>query len=269
MELPGAGTPREQAIPVLLEHYGDRLYALACRFCGDVEEARDLVQDTFLEAWRHWDQFEGRSRVSTWLYSIASRRCQRMHRKASGEPQRIESLEELLPFGSSPMAVVPRTGSSPEDEAIRREGRALIEAAIVGLPLEFRMPLVLHELVGLKLSEIAAILELPAATVKTRLHRARLRLRKALEAGLPLRDVPAAAYDRQVCLDLLQAKQEALDNGTDFTFPPGMVCERCGELFTSMDLAQDLCSEIAADGGMSAATRRQVLERLADRPEQA
>lgn len=177
--------PPDEALPLWVEAHGGRLYSLGLQFCGNREEAEDMVQETYLQAYRKWPQFQGRSTAATWLYTIASRVCQRFHRKQSGEPERLESPEELLPFGEPRMAVVPDQADGPLAQRIREERRREIEAAIASLPITFRMPLVLKEIVGFPLAEIAGILGIKAATVKTRLHRARLRIRKALEEALP------------------------------------------------------------------------------------
>ena len=236
--------PAEEAIPILVEEQGGRLYTLAVRFCGDREQAEDLVQETFLQAYRKWSDFEGRSNPATWLYTIASRICQRLQRKRSGEPDRLESLEELLPFESTRMPVVPEDDASPLAAQIRAEARRHVEAAIAGLPEEYRMPLVMREILGFSLAEVATILDMKPATVKTRLHRARLRVRQALEQALPVEEVAAARYSKQVCLDLLQAKQDAMDRDADFEFPDRVVCERCAELFATLDLTHDLCGDL-------------------------
>ena len=260
-ELTGA-EPRDEALPRLVEAEGGRLYALGLRFCGNPDEAEELVQETFLQAYRGWDDFEGRSRVTTWLYTIASRVCQRFHRKRAGEPEQLESLEELLPFGEPRMAVVPADeGQDGLSQTIRAESREAIEAAIAALPDEFRMPLVLKEIVGLSVAEVAAVLGVVEGTVKTRLHRARLRIRKALETALPERDVPPPIYSKQVCLDLLQAKQDSLDRGTGFAFPDNVVCERCAEVFATLDLAQDVCRDIAR-GELPPGLRERIREQL-------
>ena len=133
-----------------------------------------------------------------------------------------------------------------------------VQVAITELPLAFRMPLVLKEIAGFSLRDIAQIMGIPAATVKTRLHRARLRLRDALETALPKRDVPPPEFSRQVCLDLLHAKLDSMDRGTGFQFPGEIVCARCSEFFATLDLAQDVCLDIAA-GQMPAALRAQLL----------
>jgi RNA polymerase sigma-70 factor (ECF subfamily) len=233
---------RHQAIPRLLEEHGSRLFNLGLRLCGSREAAEDLVQETFLRAFRKWDQFEHRSSPVTWLYTIASRLCRRLHRKRAGEPERIGSLQELLPFGDAKLAVMPSETGDGLTEQIRREGREKVEEAIASLPLTFRQPLVLKEIAGLSVRQTAEILGLKPATVKTRLHRARLRLRQMLEQALPRRELPPPAYSRQVCLDLLRAKQEALDHGVDM--PQSVVCERCQAVFASLDLAQDICHEL-------------------------
>ena len=87
---PGEGA--QDAIPRLLEAHGGRLLGMASRLCGQRDEAEDILQETFLQAFRKWDQFEGRSDPATWLYTIAVRACQRKHRRRSGEPRNMESL---------------------------------------------------------------------------------------------------------------------------------------------------------------------------------
>ena len=258
--LDGTEAPKE-ALTRLVESHGSRLLALGMRFCGNREEAEDIVQETFMQAYRKWAQFEGRSSAATWLYTIAWRTCQNFHRRRAGEPDRLESLDELLPLGEPRMAVVPDEADGPLVLALRAEGRRGIEAAIAALPIEFRMPLILKEIVGFSLAEIADILELKEATVKTRVHRARLRIRKALETALPVREVPAPVYSKQVCLDLLQAKQDTLDRGLDYEFPEGMLCDRCSELFATMDLAVSVCQDLAR-GELSDSLRRELLEQI-------
>lgn len=120
--------PREIAVPQLVEEHGALLYTLGRQFCASPEEAEDLVQETYLQAWRKWDQFEGRSSPMTWLYKIASRVCQRFHRKRSGEPNSLDSLEQI-DFSEGPVPVLPEE-DDPLAEQIRREGRERIEAAI-------------------------------------------------------------------------------------------------------------------------------------------
>ncbi len=241
---PWPSDPRE-AMTRLVEEQGGLLFSLGMRFCGDSDEAEDLVQETFIQAYRSWGSFEHRSKVSTWLFSIASRVCQRMHRKRAGEPDHIGSLQELLPFGDP---VIAQVASDLEEEVvkqIRMESVGEMEAAIAALPLNFRMPLVLKDIVGMTVPEISEATGLEEGTVKSRVHRARLKLRLLIDAKLPRTDdsPPAAAYPIQVCLDLLAAKQSALDRESEFRSE--VICQRCQSVFSSLDLTQDICSELA------------------------
>jgi RNA polymerase sigma-70 factor (ECF subfamily) len=259
--VPDVAYPADPAVAVerLVADHGGRLFGIASRLCGRPEEAEDLVQEVFLQAFRKWSQFEGRSRPLTWLYTIAARACQRMHRKKSGEPEHLAPLDELLPFADGALPSIHAEAGGPLAEQIRQEGIERVKAGILSLPLDFRLPLVLKEVVGLPVAEVARVLGLKAATAKTRIHRARLRIRKELEGAMTPLDLPPTAYERQVCLDLLAAKQEALDRGEDL--PPTIVCERCREIFASLDYAQDTCRRLA-EGELPGAVRERLLARL-------
>jgi RNA polymerase sigma-70 factor (ECF subfamily) len=237
---PAPSAASHAALDALMRREGGRMLALARRFCGNEAEAEDLVQDVFLQAFRRWDTFDGRSKPSTWLYTIAARACRRRKRGRAGGPRKPVSLDALLPLGDVSIGVVPDEAPGAAEHA---DLRTRVEAAVAALPAAFRMPFVLREVVGFTPGEVAAILDLAEATVRTRVHRARLLVRAALERGLPRRAVAPAAYSREVCLDLLAAKQRALDRGLDYRFPKGLVCERCAELFATLDLARDLCAE--------------------------
>ena len=238
--------PREAtaAVSQWMEQYGGKIYGLGLRLCGSPEEAEDLVQETFLQAFRHWDQFEGRSAPSSWLFSIAARVCKRRHRRRAGEPARLEPLEDLLPSGEPDVPDVPDRGEGPLEEQLRREAQETVAAALARLPMAFRLPLVLKDIADLSVPEIAAVLGIREATVKTRVHRARLALRRELARLLPRRPAPPPNHDRGVCLDLLHAKQEALDRGVELPVPPGELCSRCRSLFLTLDLTQEACHAI-------------------------
>ncbi len=259
--MPEAALPADPAAAVerLVADHGGRLYGIASRLCGKPEEAEDLVQEVFLQAFRKWAQFEGRSRPLTWLYTIAARACQRMHRKRSGEPERMASVEELLPFVEGALPSIHEHEGGPLAVQIRKEGIERVKAGILALPIEFRIPLVLKEVVGLPVADVARVLDLKPATAKTRIHRARLRIRKELEGAMVPLDLPPTAYERQVCLDLLAAKQDALDHGEDLG--QTVICERCREVFASLDFASDTCARLA-DGEMPGDVRERLLARI-------
>jgi RNA polymerase sigma-70 factor (ECF subfamily) len=239
-------TPADSVIPQLFDAHAGAIYSLGLRMCPNTDEAQDLVQETFMRAWTSWDQFEGRSSPSTWLWTIAVRACQRMKRKRVGEPDRLEPLESLLPSADATIPdIAGPDGPDVLDEVIRHEIQESVERAIGELPQDFRLAVVLKEIAGLSLSEIADILDVKEATVKTRVHRARLLLRNALAADLPQREAPHPDHSREVCLDLLHSKQEAMDRGVPFPVPEAELCERCSSMFSTLDLARDACVNIA------------------------
>lgn len=256
-----ADLPAREAIPRLLEKHGDLIYSLGLRLCDTPDAAEDLVQETFLRALRSWEGFEGRSRPSTWLYTIATRACRRMQRRKAGQPRRMEPLSRLLPSGDEGVVQIP-AGDDPEEEAARREAVEAVRAAIAELPLDFRLPFVLKEMAGFSVAEVSDVLGVKEATVKTRLHRARLRVREAVAGSLPRRAAPPPDHDREECLALLRAKQMALDRDVAFPLDDDVLCERCRSLFRTLDLTRDACAALRA-GGMPGELREALGRELA------
>ena len=254
-----AGLPADVAIPQLVDRHGGQLYRLALRFCGTPADAEDLVQQTFLQAFRKWHQFKGDAAPTTWLYTIAARQCERTKRLRSGEPRRLESLDDLLPSGEPKVADLRGLDESPYRARLRHEAKEALEAAIAKLPMKLRMTLVLKDIVELSLADVAKVLGLKLGTVKTRVHRARLMLRRDLSAALPRRHAPEPTHARQRCLDLLRAKQEALDHGVPFLVPQQQVCERCAALFATLDLGQEICRELGR-GRIPPALRQAIMD---------
>ena len=250
-----AHQPADIAISMLVEEHGGKLYHLALKFCGNPADAEDLVQQTFLLAYRKWSQFKGDSAPTTWLYTIAARQCHRSHRRRVGEPRRLESIESLLPSKERQVVDLPSHTDDPLDSQIRRQAIEALERGIARLPTPLRMALVLKDIVELPVADVAQVLGLKPATVKTRVHRARLMLRRTIAQTLPHKDAAPPNHGMQVCLDLLTAKQEALDRGMDFPVPQSEVCERCRALFATLDLGVDICQKIGR-AGLSPKLRR-------------
>ncbi len=237
--------PADVAVGRLFEEHAARLYRLGVRFCGNKDEAQDLVQDVFLQAFRKWSQFDGRSSPSTWLYTIAARRCQRRHRRRAGEPAAILSLS--APGEPAADAIEQSTpGPSPLDAAVREQLQDRVAAAVTELPATMRLPLVLTEIAGIPLADVARVLGLKLGTVKSRVHRARLAVRQRVADHLPLRAPSATEHDRRFCRDLLQAKQEALDRRVPFPVNDADLCEQCRSLFATLDLTRDVCQLLAS-----------------------
>jgi RNA polymerase sigma-70 factor (ECF subfamily) len=175
--------PSPELFDKLYREHVDLVYRYAHRLCGDSEAAKDLVQETFLNAFRGLQQFRGDAKISTWLYTIASRACLRMRRKRKGAPERELSLEEFVPSSEGEFRLqVPIDGLTPQQALENKELREALEHAINTLPKKYRMVLVLRDMEGLSAGEAGAIMGLSERALKSRLHRARLFVRRELSA---------------------------------------------------------------------------------------
>jgi len=167
------GDPR--AFEDLVIAYQHRVFGVALRMLRNRSEAEEIAQEVFLRVHRAVEDFRGEAKLSTWLYAITSRLC--LNRLASGERRMAregeESLERL------------RADADPAAHAERGELEAALQRAITELPEERRVVVVLRDFEGLSYEEIAAALDLPLGTVRSRLHRARTDLKEKLERFLP------------------------------------------------------------------------------------
>ncbi len=264
--VPHAGDDASTAIARLVESHGPRLYALATRLCRHAADAEDMVQDVFLQAYRKWHTFKGNSSPGTWLYAIAARSCKARMRRKGGVDRRVPAISQLMPWGESQNLTFPASNSTqPVEAVIGRESEIAVHQAIISLPEHFRVPLVLKEMLELSIDEVAEALRVKPETIKTRVHRARLLLRKAImeRPRVPKHEAVEPVYERQVCLDLLKAKLEAMDQERGFPVDQSVVCERCRSVFAELDLAQNTCAHLA-EGTMPARVRELILRAIRD-----
>lgn len=176
----------ESAFAEVVDRYGPAVHRVARRLLGDEEEAREVVQDVFVQFFRHVGRFRGEARLSTYLYRVATNAA-RMRLRAERRRKRVPRAR-LVPIDpDGHMVHIPDWTRTPERRALQADLRAALERAIADLPPAYRPVYVLAEVEGLPHDEAARVLGLTRQTVKTRLHRARLRLRTALadfaEAG--------------------------------------------------------------------------------------
>jgi RNA polymerase sigma-70 factor, ECF subfamily len=158
---------------LLMRRHNQRLYRVARSILRDEAEAEDVLQDAYVRAFTHLDQFLGRARFSTWLTRIAVHEA--LHR--CKRKRRFTDLEEVVEVLESPEA-------GPEKRAYHGELRQILEASIDRVSEGYRTVFVLREVEGLSTADTAACLSIPEETVKTRLHRARQQLRRQLDQAL-------------------------------------------------------------------------------------
>jgi RNA polymerase sigma-70 factor (ECF subfamily) len=162
---------------IIMRRHNQRLYRVARSILRDSNEAEDVMQEAYVRAYEHLDQFAGESKFATWLTRIAVhealRRARRHHRFQEMAPGEREGQN---------MDAFKTTSPDPEQQAQRRELETLLETAIETLPLTYRTVFVLREIEGLSTTETAESLGLREETVKTRLFRSRALLRRELFA---------------------------------------------------------------------------------------
>lgn len=160
----------------------DSLYRTALRMTRNPEDAEDLVQDTCLKAYRHFDRFEEGSNLRAWLFKILTNLYINHYRKQSKEPATVDlaEAEDYFLFKEMIAAGEVSRYRSPESDLFDRVLGGDVERAIGELPEEFRIVVVMAFLEGLSYEEISAVLGVPMGTVKSRLHRGRKMLQKTL-----------------------------------------------------------------------------------------
>jgi RNA polymerase sigma-70 factor (ECF subfamily) len=172
----------ERAYERLVREQGGRLLAVARRLLRSDEDARDALQEAFLQAFRNLDGFAGQARLSTWLHRIVINAALMRLRSRRARPE--EPIEPLLPKFLADGHTVRRYtdwGACPEELAGRGELRERVRRAIDRLPATYRTVLVLRDLEELDTGEVAGLLGVTPNAVKIRLHRARQALRELLD----------------------------------------------------------------------------------------
>lgn len=173
------------AFESFVDRWGGKIYAFGLRMCGEREDAKDILQDTLIQAYRSLKSLEHPEAMRAWLYRVAANACLMKRRKGKFEPERELSLEDLAPRGDDgPLPVEIPDPSEPVDVGIEREElRAKVRAAIGDLPTDYRIVLLMRDIEGMSTQETAEALGIHESAVKMRLHRARLAVRKILEAS--------------------------------------------------------------------------------------
>lgn len=161
----------------LVERYQNRLFTTLVSLLGSAEDARDVAQDAFVNAFQKLHTFRGRSAFYSWLFRIALNSAVSYQRKQHRVLVSIEAARETS--GLEPVSTHPETDPGFAMDVSERQ--ALVRAALAELPEEYRTVLVLKEVDDLKYEEIAEIVDCPIGTVRSRIHRARLELRAKLE----------------------------------------------------------------------------------------
>lgn len=175
----------ERAFTALMKQYQSIVLNFAHKVCRDTTKAEETFQDTFINVYQKLDQFDGRSKFSTWLYSIVTNNCL-MKRRRRKIDEKMQAYDEFPGDGheSESALQVADSAPGPIQTLINRELQDHLDRAILRLPMEYRVVFILKDLQGNSNEETAEILGISVEAAKSRLRRARAFLREQLKEYL-------------------------------------------------------------------------------------
>src|SRR5579875_362665 len=207
-----------ESIQKAISYLQRSVFAFSMKVCGHREDAEDTMQDVLMNALMHLKKLNDPRALSVWLYTAARNRCWRSRKRQSY--RKSIALEDLMPNEAELSALMASAGQSPEAKAATSQEHRLIHRAVLELPVQYRMVLVLHDMEDLDTELVAKILNIRPGTVRVRLHRARLMVRKQLDSLLRGRDAaenspsarrPSARRRPPECREIFGNLSEYLD----------------------------------------------------------
>ena len=256
-ELLRKSTPEaaEEAIGLLQ----NTVFSYSMKMCGHRQDAEDTMQEVLFRSLKHLSKLDGPNALAAWLYTVTRNRCHRMRRGPFEANGKKLSLEELIP-GDEELRNLLESESGPEAAVILGEERHFLHQAVLRIPTPLRMVLVLHDMEELTSEQIAKILDLQLGTVRVRLHRARLAVRKEMSQllkGIPEQTTPGKRTTTErpaECRELFANLSEYLDARVEPQTSEQMKahiekCPACVAFLKDLRAAVDRCRsfEIACD----------------------
>lgn len=208
----------EEAIGLLQ----NTVYSFSMKVCGHPEDAEDTMQEVLSRSLGHLANIQDPQALAVWLYTVTRNRCWRMRRKGASAPKHMLSLDDLMPDEVELGRLLQDAGPGPEHNLIHAEEHHLLHQAVLRIPVQLRMVLVLHDMEELKTEQVAQILGLKPGTVRVRLHRARLFVRMEMSKMLDGASEPAEKR--------LPAKKKSKGGQTNNVKRPA----ECRELFSNL-----------------------------------
>ncbi|HEY0308492.1 MAG TPA: sigma-70 family RNA polymerase sigma factor [Acidobacteriaceae bacterium] len=240
------------------------VYSFSMKVCGHPEDAEDTMQEVLLRSLPHLAKITDPRALAVWLYTVTRNYCWRMRRKSVDAPKQTLSLDELMPDELDLALLLQDRGSNPERQILHDEQNLLLHKAILSVPPEYRITLVLHDIENLDTEQIAQILDLQPGTVRVRLHRARLYVRKAMSQIAEQGSTTQTAHKRQgrqsakrtgtvrrpqQCREIFANLSEYLDNRLEVRTCQEMrqhidACPACIAFINDLRQAIDRCSKL-------------------------
>jgi RNA polymerase sigma-70 factor, ECF subfamily len=166
----------EEAIGLLQ----NTVYSFSMKVCGHPEDAEDTMQEVLFRSLGHLAKIQTPQALAVWLYTVTRNRCWRIRRKPAHAPSQTFSLDELMPDAAELGRLLQDAAETPEGNLLHAEQHHLLHQAVLRIPVQLRIVLVFHDMEELTTEQVAQILDLQPGTVRVRLHRARLSVRKEM-----------------------------------------------------------------------------------------
>jgi RNA polymerase sigma-70 factor (ECF subfamily) len=205
----------------VLELIQQTVFSFSMKVCGHREDAEDTSQEVLFKAMQHLPRLEDPGGLTTWLYTVAKNACLMRRRRSKLAPREMLSLNELMPDREELESLERSVPDSPEHSVLREEEAERVRQAVLRIPPQYRLILVLHDMEELSTEDVARITGLTENTIRVRLHRARLFVRKELSesrmaetSSSRLRKSPprSSAKERsQNCREMFAALSDYLD----------------------------------------------------------
>jgi RNA polymerase sigma-70 factor (ECF subfamily) len=242
------------------------VYSFSMKVCGHPEDAEDTTQEVLFRSLDHLAKIHDPQALAVWLYTVTKNRCWRMRRKPSHASRHLLSLDELMPNEAELGRLLQDTDESPEDRMLHAEQDHLIHQAVLLIPAQLRIVLVLCDMEELTTEQVAQVLNLQQGTVRVRLHRARLSVRKEMNKLLEVAPQKADSHNRvkkkskdilahneqrsAECRELFSNLSEYLDGRVEPKTCEAMrghieACPACIAFLRKLRMAIDQCRSLA------------------------
>jgi RNA polymerase sigma-70 factor, ECF subfamily len=252
------------------------VFSFSMKVCGQRQDAEDTMQEVLLKSVPNLPRFESPRALMVWLYKVAKTRCLMSRRKSKFAPKEALSLEELMPDRRELESLSAKAESTPETSLLLRENAKRLREAVQKLPPEYRLVLVLHDMEDLSDEDISEITGLRLGTIRVRLHRARLFVRKEIAkqrgnnaSGKVNKPAPSMVVHprerrcKEMFAELSNYLDEELDDALCLELEKHMNgCEPCKAFLASLEQAIQQCRHAdneSPDTAAAAKLRRDLL----------
>lgn len=230
-----------KALEQLLASHEKQIYRFGLRMCGNEDAAREVLQETLFSAFRNLKGFRGDAALSTWLYQIARSICLKSRRRGAGEPALLDPLD------GQPAQHVETSEASPDAASHARELGQILQIAIQSLSAEHREVVILRDVEDLSAEEAATIIGIEVGALRSRLHRARLELRKRI-SDLLGENVQGAGPCPELLQELTAYAAAEIDQATCARIEEHLRgCPHCERACAALQRTVSLCRQIPGD----------------------